>query len=916
MPLMVRPEGGSPVDVPDAEVRLRESQGWTMAPGQTLRRIVGSPSDATGEVELIEADLTTEAYNRLTQTRGTLVMGLGDNLGDLPAMELVRAQREQRAQQARIADIGQEGVFGRAALSTLTFGLSEAAGARLAEDPELYRQVIGEAQEAYPGADFAGTLAGFVLPAVTPLGWGRALAGAGGAGLQAGRVAARGAARLGAGGTGQAIARGLVDGGVGGALYAVQVANETADYENLSERMVAEGLLGAAIGGGVEGLIGGVGALRRSAQGAAELESRSQNALMDTLRDTTDAGVLRQLRGRLEEILSGVNLDQMRLPRTGRSLRDPEVLDGVARVRQNEGRYIREISDVVEGSVDLQRRAVSALRNSHKNTRLRGAASAVPEAEVAGALSRVRGAVDQAEEAFVLSPRLARQAGGNRLQRAIKAAKAAQKAPTKQRVQRLMDARDELVELRGTYKVDQVELNDIATHLQRTIDDELTNLPSFGDLFALRKQAVDHATENLAQLRKIFGGDGEVMNPASVRAVLEKMGRGEAGDLEKAFAAILAPNRIDDVVEAGLLPKDFVTSGGPRLTTKELDTVVRDFEARALYERALRQVNQESGLGATLGIGGGAGIAAAIGGGFMVGGLPGAAIGAAGSLIAASLTKPLGFARGMNNLRNVFRSQDARLQKASRVVEGRIAGETTASGFSGLTARSGSIAAVWLEGSEADKARVYDQVASRVEELVANPEAFMAEWQQHVDGAQILNEQLPSQMTLDGLRGLQTLMSLMPPGRRGRNQMRLPTIQIPPSRTEQDAFLEAAAVVEDPVFGVELLAAGVLSNQGARAMENAYPRLFQQMAQQVFASYSESVSRGGQVDYQTATQLSTYLGIPLERSMDPSFIVSMQESYSQTSAQERAIRSPQTVQREVGNLVAANHSTMGTRLMD
>jgi len=546
---------------------------------------------------------------------------------------------------------------------------------------------------------------------------------------------------------------------------------------------------------------------------------------------------------------------------------------------------------------------------------LRGAASAVPDAEVAGALSRVRAAVDQADEAFVLSPRLSRQTGGNRLQRAIRAAKAAEKAPAKQRVQRLLDARDELVELRGTYKVDQVELQEIATHLQRTIDDELTNLPSFGDLFALRTLAVDHAAENLAQLRRVFGGEGEVMSPATIRAALERMAKGEAGDIERAFQAILTPNRINDAAGAGLLPKGFADDSA-RLTTRELNEYMADFEARSLYEQVLRRVNQESGLGATLGVGGGASFVAGVGAGFLAGGVPGAIIGGAGSLIAASLTKPLGFARAMHNLRSMFRSQDSRLQKASLVVQGRIAGETTAGGFSGLTARSGSIAAVWLEGSEADKAKVYDQVASRVEELVANPEAFMAEWQQHVDGAQILNEQLPGQMTMDGLRGLQTLMALMPPGRRGRNQMRLPAIQIPPSRTEQDAFLEAAAVVEDPVFGVELMAAGVLSNQGARAMENAYPRLFQQMAQQVFASYSETVSQGGEVDYQTATQLSTYLGIPLERSMDPSFVLSMQESYSQTSAQERAIRSPQTVQREVGNLVAANHSTMGTRLMD
>lgn len=908
MPLMTPPNGGAAVEVPQAMMRQRIAEGWSLA--QPIRQIVVRPNDQTGDITALEADLTPEAYQRLMEERGTQVLGLDERIGDLPAMEIVNAQRDQRRREAQADAIGPEGVFARNLAATLTFGGSEALAASLAEDPETFRAIFQAAEAANPGADFAGTLAGFALPGVGALGWGRSFLGAGGASLQAGRLARAGAARLGAGSTGQALAQGMIDGGVGGALYAYQVANETGDYENLSERMMADGMLGALFGGGLEG---GVALLRRSAQGTLNAARAEQQALLQTAGTTTDPGTLRRIWGRIEEVVSGVNLDQTRLPRSGRSLRDPEALDAVARARQQGDDLLLQVQRGVEEARDMHIAALDQLGVS--NQVMRNAMRNVPEASVTPAVAASRAAAQEVVNALELAPRLARGRGRALQQQAERLVNLGNK-PVRKQVAQLVDIREELVKARRGLSVEDAELGAMYRQLQSTVDEQLTGLPGYGEFHSARIAVADSSSEMLSKLRRIFGGDdGTDISGANIKAALQKMARGESDVVAEALGAILSPAQIDDAVARGLLPNGFKKQFSQRITTKELQPILNDFEALAGYEKLLRQVNQESGLGATLGIGGGAGAVTGAVVGFAAGGVPGALLGVGTSLLAAALTKPLGFARATHSIRRLFRSQDTRLSAATVQVDNVIRGKARPGGYSALAPRAGSIGAIWLNGTDKERAEAYERVASSLENIQGNLEGFMAQWQSQIDGTQFLNDQLPSQMTQDAMRGLGTLAALLPAGRRGRNQMRLPTISIRPSRTEQDAFLEAAAVVEDPLFGVELMGQGVLSNQGARALESAYPRLYNQVVQQAFQSYVQMTAEGETPSYQAAASMSALTGIPFDSSLEPSNVMALQSMYAQTNAQERAVRSMDTVRREIGNLHLA-HQTMGSRLQD
>jgi hypothetical protein len=129
-----------------------------------------------------------------------------------------------------------------------------------------------------------------------------------------------------------------------------------------------------------------------------------------------------------------------------------------------------------------------------------------------------------------------------------------------------------------------------------------------------------------------------------------------------------------------------------------------------------------------------------------------------------------------------------------------------------------------------------------------------------------------------------------------------------------DEFLEAAAVIEDPILSLDLFAAGRLSNTGARALQRAFPGFYRGVTQAAFQEYARMTQEGSLPDFQALSQMSVLLGTPLDPSLDPSMILTFQSNYSQTAEQERAVRSPDTVRREVNNLYASNNETMSQGL--
>ena len=86
------------------------------------------------------------------------------------------------------------------------------------------------------------------------------------------------------------------------------------------------------------------------------------------------------------------------------------------------------------------------------------------------------------------------------------------------------------------------------------------------------------------------------------------------------------------------------------------------------------------------------------------------------------------------------------------------------------------------------------------------------------------------------------------------------------------------------------------------------------MTSAVFQEYNQMVQEGQMPDFQASIRTATLFGFNIDPSLDPSMVLALQSNYSQTAEQERAIRSPDTVRREVNNLYASNNQTMSQGL--
>lgn len=921
---MTHPGTGERVEVPTEQVRSRMLAGWRTTPGSRFRAWERRLNAGTGEEELVEGEVDGARLMEY-MADGRVVMP-GDESEAQGLSQAARAQARARSIDQAAGERGFFEEFGRGFADATTMGNIGVTDRFVAEREgrlEDYETVRARTEEVNPGA-LVGEVASYMTPV---LGWRAAVVGgASTVGLAAGRgaqAAVRGTlGRLGvrsgtAEAAGRVVGMGVGEGAVGGMAAELADMRSRGETDDFAERMLGMGVMGGLLGGALEGGMMGAGRLFR---GATRGTSASSIERSITSRSIEERGRLAALRGRGEAVLGGVDMDAQRVWRRRRSdgslddgtaLRDDRVLQSAQAFEANPDQFYDAFAAGLQQEVRHWQQVLNDVYTGSGARRIRDAVSSADGAALQGAISSVRDAARRVSVDIGQAPGMASSTAGNALRDAAETLKGDGLTAA-----RLLDVRRDIGRI--AVKADDVAVATWRGNLMEQIDEAMSSpgLGDFGGLYAARQRFVDQAEQNLVRFRTTFGGEGsEVVNKQKIRAIAREFADEGAGSgPQQAARDILSGNaqQMDQLRALGLADDAMVRRVGTAFDGVDAQRLSDAMEAGLAFQRAERMQNRASGLGANLGVSamGGAGI------GFALGGLPGAAIG----LGVAALTKPASFAAAWSRVKQFIRGQDTRVRAATQAVDDRISGKKVKLGFGSLQRPPvGSLAAVWLNGKEEDKIRRYEELAQRVEDLSLDPNAFLAELQASLADAEPLGSDVVQALGEKSTGALHTLASLLPPSRRQRGRgpgaaAQLPQIRYRPSATEMDRFLEAAAVIEDPVFGVELLGAGVLSNHGARALESGHPRAFQAVVGGVMASYFQRLQRGESVDYQTMAQISTLTGIPMDSTLNPSFIMSMQQQYAQTSEQERAVRSPDTVQREVSQLYASQHETINTRL--
>lgn len=284
-----------------------------------------------------------------------------------------------------------------------------------------------------------------------------------------------------------------------------------------------------------------------------------------------------------------------------------------------------------------------------------------------------------------------------------------------------------------------------------------------------------------------------------------------------------------------------------------------------------------------------AGIQAAIGnkGGVLIGGLVGSAIGgplgAATGVLGAIAGHPVGFVRTMAGLKRMLGASDQRMATGLRKVRSSLSSSRLVRGSrsAGIGGRAVVRTALKLRDPES-RAEEYDAVVEQVRTLVGNPQAM-------VDRVGLVTENLASVhpnaaavASQSMVAGLHHLADNLPPVSLpspfpGQKQRR-------PSFGEMEDFVRRYEAIEDPFILLDRIADGSLTAAHVEAVNATYPRLLQAIRAEITTIMGDLQTLP---PYTQRSRLGLLLGAPVDPTLDQRFIGAMQQTYAQTSEQNR-----------------------------
>lgn len=90
-----------------------------------------------------------------------------------------------------------------------------------------------------------------------------------------------------------------------------------------------------------------------------------------------------------------------------------------------------------------------------------------------------------------------------------------------------------------------------------------------------------------------------------------------------------------------------------------------------------------------------------------------------------------------------------------------------------------------------------------------------------------------------------------------------------PSKDDQNKFMQYHEIVSNPVSVLEHIKNATLTDGHVQALESVYPDLHSEIKQKLVEELSDMKNKGSTLKYGTRQSLSTFLGMPLDSTMNP-----------------------------------------------
>ncbi|MCP4238970.1 MAG: hypothetical protein GY772_00215 [bacterium] len=133
---------------------------------------------------------------------------------------------------------------------------------------------------------------------------------------------------------------------------------------------------------------------------------------------------------------------------------------------------------------------------------------------------------------------------------------------------------------------------------------------------------------------------------------------------------------------------------------------------------------------------------------------------------------------------------------------------------------------------------------------------------------------------------------------------------LPPARAEIKEWFYALEALDDPNVICEYVATGLVKQSGVQAVREAYP---EQFAQYVLAFAQKALATGSKLTYAQKLILGEVTGMNLDPTEESSFIMAMNQDYSQTPEQSAALGQVAAMQAQ-GNAQAVAFQQAARRL--
>ena len=164
----------------------------------------------------------------------------------------------------------------------------------------------------------------------------------------------------------------------------------------------------------------------------------------------------------------------------------------------------------------------------------------------------------------------------------------------------------------------------------------------------------------------------------------------------------------------------------------------------------------------------------------------------------------------------------------------------------------------------------YEKIQAHLKDMVANPDKFATSLQQNTQHLNDVAPNINSSLNMAMVRATQFLQSKLP----AQNPSSPLTEPYKPSISELSKFNRYYDIVENPLDVLKQLKTGVLTTETLETLQTVYPKLLQQMQQNLRSQLNEKTV--AKMPYQSKIMASAFLGEDLSNSLSQMSIASAQ----------------------------------------